>query len=140
MLSQSTWKPQENFVQATDSGRSTPANQNDAKVLAGPRLNVLEQTNQLKGILTLLRDKTLSRSDFIFYTDRLSALVVEKALSLLTYKDVEVTTPQGNVTMGKQLAAENLVGVSVLRSSVDFTCVVARSRPDVLRSSPAAAH
>lgn len=84
-----------------------------SKVLAGPRLNLLEQTNQLQGILTIIRDRTTERSDLIFYTDRLSSLIVENAFSLLVYDEVEVTTPLGLKTKGRELGAKTLVGVTV---------------------------
>ncbi|KXN84721.1 Uridine-cytidine kinase-like 1 [Leucoagaricus sp. SymC.cos] len=48
-------------------------------------LTVLPNTPQLKGILTILRDKSCSRQDFIFFVDRLSTLLVEHALAHLPY-------------------------------------------------------
>lgn len=74
---------------------------------------VLQQTNQLvvstarigqtgvvgeadsQGIMTILRDKQTSRGDFIFYADRLSTLIVEKALELIPHKSKSVRTPVG---------------------------------------------
>lgn len=45
--------------------------------------------------MTILRDQTTHRGDFIFYADRLSTLIVEKALTLLPVKRKTVTTPLG---------------------------------------------
>ena len=45
--------------------------------------------------MTILRDQETSRGDFIFYADRLSTLVVEKALSFIPYQQKEVRTPVG---------------------------------------------
>lgn len=43
--------------------------------------------------MTILRDHQTSRGDFIFYADRLSTLIVEKALELIPHRPKEVTTP-----------------------------------------------
>jgi uridine kinase len=45
--------------------------------------------------MTMLRDQETERGDFIFYADRLSTLIVEKALTLLPYEKHTVTTPLG---------------------------------------------
>lgn len=45
--------------------------------------------------MTILRDQETERGDFIFYADRLSTLIVEKALTLLPYEKHTVTTPLG---------------------------------------------
>jgi uridine kinase len=39
---------------------------------------VLKQTNQLKAMTTMIRDKTTDREDFIFYLERTSSLVLER--------------------------------------------------------------
>jgi len=39
---------------------------------------VLPQTNQLIALLTICRDKTTSRADFIFYANRIIRLLVEE--------------------------------------------------------------
>jgi uridine kinase len=43
--------------------------------------------------MTILRDKRTTRGDFIFYADRLSTLIVEKALELIPHCQQEVQTP-----------------------------------------------
>jgi uridine kinase len=43
--------------------------------------------------MTILRDRNTERGDFIFYADRLSTLIVEKALSFIPYQSKEITTP-----------------------------------------------
>ncbi|KAI0368662.1 armadillo/beta-catenin/plakoglobin [Pilatotrama ljubarskyi] len=81
-----------------------------------PNLTVLPQTPQLRGIYTILRDRTTSREDFIFFTDRLSTFLSEKAVEFLPFKDKIVTTPVEAKYMGKELSGENVCGVSILRS------------------------
>ncbi|KAI0359972.1 armadillo/beta-catenin/plakoglobin [Trametes cingulata] len=81
-----------------------------------PNLTVLHQTPQLRGIYTILRDRTTSREDFIFFTDRLSTFLSEKAVEFLPFKPKTVTTPVDAKYMGKELSVENVCGVSILRS------------------------
>lgn len=45
--------------------------------------------------MTILRDQRTERGDFIFYADRLSALIVEKALELIPYTPKTVRTSLG---------------------------------------------
>ncbi|KAI0279728.1 armadillo/beta-catenin/plakoglobin [Russula aff. rugulosa BPL654] len=69
-------------------------------------LTVLEQTPQLKSIYTILRDRTSTRQDFIFFTDRLATLLVEKAMEKLPYREVVIETPVGVQSKGKTIDAE----------------------------------
>ncbi|KAI0064778.1 armadillo/beta-catenin/plakoglobin [Artomyces pyxidatus] len=79
-------------------------------------ITVMKQTPQLKGIYTVLRDKTSSRQDFIFFVDRLATLLIEKAMEKLPYRDKKITTPVGVETTGKIIDAESVCGVTILRS------------------------
>ena len=49
----------------------------------------------IQGIMTILRDCRTERRDFIFYADRLSTLIVEKALTLLPFEAQTIQTPTG---------------------------------------------
>ncbi|KIJ51553.1 hypothetical protein M422DRAFT_26957 [Sphaerobolus stellatus SS14] len=79
-------------------------------------ITLLEQTPQLRGIYTILRDKTTTREDFIFYTDRLATFLAEKAMEFLTFRPKKVTTPIDVVAEGKELNLNDICGVSTLRS------------------------
>lgn len=79
-------------------------------------LTVLDQTPQLRGIYTILRDANTCRQDFIFFSDRLSTLLVEKAMGKLPYRDKLIETPIGVKTMGKEIDAEDVCGVTIIRS------------------------
>lgn len=48
-----------------------------------------------QGIMTILRDETTKRSDFIFYTDRLATLICEYALSFLPHGSKDIVTATG---------------------------------------------
>ncbi|KAG5643016.1 hypothetical protein DXG03_001754 [Asterophora parasitica] len=95
----------------SDSRSSTPESRLD-----NLDIKVLPQTNQLEGIFTILRSRTTSKQDFVFFVDRLSALLVEHALEYLPHAPKTVTTPIGTVSYGQLLDAKNICGVSILRS------------------------
>ncbi|KAI0926135.1 hypothetical protein AcW1_008379 [Taiwanofungus camphoratus] len=79
-------------------------------------LTLLPQTPQLKGIFTILRDVTTSREDFIFFVDRLSTFLLEKATEHLPYRPKTVVTPVQVASPGKEMDAKYVCGVSILRS------------------------
>ncbi|KAJ6494854.1 armadillo/beta-catenin/plakoglobin [Mycena vitilis] len=79
-------------------------------------LTILPQTRQLLGIFTILRSKTSSHQDFIFFVDRLSTLLMEFALQFLPYSPRTVTTPVEIDFAGKVMSAKYICGVSILRS------------------------
>ncbi|KAF5343201.1 hypothetical protein D9756_011556, partial [Leucocoprinus leucothites] len=79
-------------------------------------LTVHPNTPQMKGILTILRDKNRSRQDFIFFVDRLSTLLIEHALQHLPYLPSTVVTPIGVESPGKKLDAMHICGVCIQRS------------------------
>ena len=61
----------------------------------------LKQTNQLRSLLTIVRNKETKRDDFIFYSDRIIRLLIEEALNLLPFKEKIVTTPTDSIYNGK---------------------------------------
>ena len=96
----------------------------DAREHYFPNLTVLPETPQLQvckcmrelvftiipwceqGIFTTLRDRNTSREDFIFFTDRLSTLLSEKAMEFLPYAPKDVITPISATYAGCKLAVE----------------------------------
>ncbi|KAE9400192.1 armadillo/beta-catenin/plakoglobin [Gymnopus androsaceus JB14] len=81
-----------------------------------PNMMIMPSTPQLEGIFTILRSKDTSHQDFIFFTDRLSTLIVEYALQFLPYSPHTVTTPLGTQSHGKKPDAKYLCGISIQRS------------------------
>ncbi|KNG47084.1 uridine-cytidine kinase 2 [Stemphylium lycopersici] len=67
---------------------------------------VLKQTNQVKGMHTLLLNPSTSREDFVFYFDRMVALLVETAVDFLPFAPHQVTTPQSTTYQGLKKDAE----------------------------------
>ncbi|EIE83761.1 hypothetical protein RO3G_08466 [Rhizopus delemar RA 99-880] len=71
------------------------------------QVKLLTQNSQLKGLMTIIRDKDTPRADFIFYADRIIRLLVEE--------DKSITTPTGNDYKG--IAFEGRIcGVSIMRA------------------------
>lgn len=60
------------------------------------RLHILENTTQIRGIHTIIRNNKTSRDEFIFYAERLMCLLIEHALNFVPYIKKEVITPNGN--------------------------------------------
>jgi Uracil phosphoribosyltransferase len=58
---------------------------------------VLPQTNQLIALLTICRDKTTTRADFIFYANRIIRLLVEEGIAGLYWVGINcrVESPSG---------------------------------------------
>lgn len=75
----------------------------------------LEYTPQLKSLFTTIRDKNTSREDFIFYSDRIIRLLIEKGLNLLPVKTKEITTPTGASFNGAKFEGK-ICAVSIVRS------------------------
>jgi uridine kinase len=90
---------------------------------------VLKQTNQVKGMHTLLLNPTTSREDFVFYFDRMVALLVETAADFLPFAPHEVTTPQDYKYRGLRKVAE-VSAVVVLRGGSAFETGLRRTIPD----------
>lgn len=65
-----------------------------------------EADRDRQGIHTILRDRTTTREDFIFFADRLATLVIEAGMNLLPFAPCEVITPTGATSKGLKLAAE----------------------------------
>lgn len=78
-------------------------------------LTVLEQTKQLKGLFTVLRDRSTPRSQFIFFADRIIRLLVETGLDLLPVKPHTVITPTGEKYEGVTFEG-HICGVSIMRA------------------------
>ncbi|PWN37730.1 PRTase-like protein [Meira miltonrushii] len=80
-----------------------------------PNSTRLPQTAQLDALLTIIRDKGTSRSDFIFYSDRIIRLLVEEGLNHLPTLEKTVQTPTGLPYKGVSFEGR-ICGVSILRA------------------------
>ncbi|CAI0457582.1 unnamed protein product [Linum tenue] len=80
-----------------------------------PNVYVIQSTFQIRGMHTLIRDREISKHDFVFYSDRLIRLVVEHGLGHLPFTEKQVVTPTGSVYTGVDFC-KKLCGVSIIRS------------------------
>ncbi|KAH9278122.1 Uracil phosphoribosyltransferase -like protein [Echinococcus granulosus] len=76
---------------------------------------LLRQTDEVREMQTVLRDRTTTRNDFVFYANRLIRLVMEEGLNQLPFEEVSVTTPTGHRYNGLKFLRGNC-GVSIVRS------------------------
>ncbi|KAH8390557.1 hypothetical protein KR215_005165 [Drosophila sulfurigaster] len=103
---------QQEHIPRTAVEASTPE-----QILAeyGENLKILTLNSQVSELLTIIRDKNTTRSDFKFYADRLIRLVIEESLNQLPYTDCDVETPTGAIYEGLKYRSGNC-GVSIIRS------------------------
>ncbi|KAI9140820.1 putative FUR1-uracil phosphoribosyltransferase [Paraphysoderma sedebokerense] len=80
-----------------------------------PSVHVLPSTPQLKALLTIIRDKTTTRSDFIFYSDRIIRLLVEEGLNFLPLVEKTVVTPTGKEYKGVGFQGK-ICGIPIIRA------------------------
>ncbi|KAH9381897.1 hypothetical protein HPB48_015383 [Haemaphysalis longicornis] len=81
----------------------------------GRNLKIMPTNDQIKELQTIIRDKTTTRGEFVFYADRLIRLVVEEGLNQLSYTECTVTTPTGSLYNGIKFLRGSC-GVSIIRS------------------------
>lgn len=122
-------------------------------------VQLLPQTNQLlvswpysaladdQSIMTILRNANTKRSEFIFYADRLSTLIVEEALANIPRASKDIRTANGVPFHGvdscdsvsgllrrretSSAHSQSIVGVSILRSGGPFANGLRRVIRDV---------
>ncbi|MGW0393829.1 uracil phosphoribosyltransferase [Streptomyces sp. NPDC003042] len=75
----------------------------------------LPQTDQLRAMHTIIRDRGASRADFVFYSRRIIRLLLESALDQLPFDKHEVVTPVGETYDGLKFASK-LCAVPVIRA------------------------
>ncbi|KAL0381811.1 UNVERIFIED_CONTAM: Uridine kinase-like protein 1, chloroplastic [Sesamum angustifolium] len=70
-----------------------------------PNVYVIQSTFQIRGMHTLIRDRDISKHDFVFYSDRVIRLVVEHGLGHLPFTEKQVVTPTVGESMENALRA-----------------------------------
>lgn len=75
----------------------------------------LRETNQLKCLYTIIRNKNTPREDFVFYSDRIIRLLVEEGLNQLPIESNIIETPL-NVTYEGSKFKGKICGVSIIRA------------------------
>ncbi|MEV4772040.1 uracil phosphoribosyltransferase [Micromonospora humida] len=90
-----------------------------ARTVADPavadRLHLLPQTNRLRALHTVIRDRDASRADFVQTSAQIFRLLLDTALDLLPVVPTPVRTPVGQTYHGLRPAAP-VCGVSIARA------------------------
>lgn len=86
-----------------------------------PNLTVISDIfpRQVRGLLTIIRDRETDRRKFIFYADRLIRLLVEQALEFLPVSDHEVTTPLDVPYLGVKFEG-HIFAVPIIRAGISM--------------------
>ncbi|KHN99310.1 Pyridine nucleotide-disulfide oxidoreductase, FAD/NAD(P)-binding domain protein [Metarhizium album ARSEF 1941] len=93
------------------------------------RVVILDGTPQLKVMNTILQDVDTSAEDFIFYFDRLAALIIEEALNSVQFVSLAIETPQSHKYQGLKPKGE-VSAVIVLRGGSAFESALRKTIPD----------
>ncbi|XP_065843098.1 uridine-cytidine kinase-like 1 isoform X2 [Oscarella lobularis] len=75
----------------------------------------IPSTPQIQCIQTIIRDKNTPRDEFIFYSKRLSRILIEYALTFLPYNPLVVSTSLAKPYEGMHFQGD-ICGVSILRA------------------------
>lgn len=94
-------------------------------------IKLLQNTNQVKGINSILFDTSTSRNDFIFYFNRMCGLLIELAQEFMTnYTNVDIDTGKG-IYHGKKLLQNQYNAVNIIRSGDCFMASIKKSFPEI---------
>jgi uridine kinase len=91
---------------------------------------IFDQGPQVKGISTILRNPLTLEEEFIFYFNRLTAMLIEKALDCHNYLPTKVTTKAG--TYDGLKSAGKISAVVVLRGGSAMEPGLKRTIPDCM--------
>ncbi|KAL7799656.1 uridine kinase family domain-containing protein [Trichoderma ceciliae] len=93
------------------------------------RVVVMGDGPQIKFMNTILQDIDTSAEDFIFYFDRLAALIIEQALNNVQFEEASIETPPGYTYNGLRPKGE-VSAVIVLRGGSAFEPALRKTIPD----------
>ncbi|KAK3485810.1 uridine kinase family-domain-containing protein [Neurospora hispaniola] len=89
----------------------------------------LDQTPQLRGMNTLIHDIDTSKEDFIFYFNRFTTLLIEKAMDNIPFASTTITTPLNREYAGLRPRGQ-VSAVVVLRGGAALEAGLKRVLPD----------
>lgn len=97
------------------------------------KLKILRSTNQTGAIKTMLLDRNLERSDFVFYFNRVAMLILTDALNDIPVQNTDtIETPNGiklyNVT---KCQFSQVAAVSIIRSGDCFMASLRKTIPHI---------
>ncbi|KAF9961299.1 Uracil phosphoribosyltransferase, synthesizes UMP from uracil [Mortierella alpina] len=80
------------------------------------QVTVLPSTPQLKAMMSIIRNKETSRTDFVFYADRIIRILIEEGLNHLPIVEKTIITPTGKEYEGGVEFQGRICGVSIMRA------------------------
>lgn len=98
--------------------RSSPPAEPDLTFGPLPRpdsLHIVDETPQLKGLHTIIRNRETPRDEFIFVAERLMQILIEHAMKFIPYEPHTVTTPDGDTFEGMKRTSK-ICGVAIMRA------------------------
>ncbi|XGW30406.1 hypothetical protein V3C99_009409 [Haemonchus contortus] len=78
-------------------------------------LTIIRETPQVRGLHTFIRNKNTKRDELIFYSERLTRILVEEAMNFMPYKDVEIELNNGQRVKGRRQSAR-ICGIAIMRA------------------------
>ncbi|PIO68450.1 phosphoribulokinase/uridine kinase family protein [Teladorsagia circumcincta] len=78
-------------------------------------LTIIRETPQVRGLHTFIRNKYTKRDELIFYSERLTRILVEEAMNFMPYKDVEIELNNGQIVQGRRQCAQ-ICGIAIMRA------------------------
>ncbi|CAD5226000.1 unnamed protein product [Bursaphelenchus xylophilus] len=98
--------------------RSSPPAESEPMYGPLPRpdsLFIVDETPQLKGLHTIIRNRETPRDEFIFVAERLMQILIEYAMKFIPYEPTVVITPDGEEFQGVKKASQ-ICGVAIMRA------------------------
>lgn len=101
--------------------------------LNNSNIHILERTNQVAAIITMIVDRNLHVDDFVFYFDRMATILLNKALDDLPVKQfIDITTACGNkMKQVPQIDFDDITAVNLIRSGDCFIHSLRKTLPNV---------
>lgn len=94
-------------------------------------VRILPNNNHTKGIHSILFNQYTERSDFIFYFDRVSVLIIETAIEQLTrYEPITITTGT-NYRFDGLKPLDEIIAVNIIRSGDCFMNSIKKTFPEI---------
>lgn len=104
----------------------TSSNSSKCKVI------IIEQTNQILGIHTILSDYTTSRHDFVFYFDRVAKILVCRAIDEIRYFEPnQIVTPLDQTIPGVRIPFDDVCAVTIIRGGECFNSALRYTIPTI---------
>lgn len=96
-------------------------------------VHILERTNQVKAIMTMIVDKNLHVDDFVFYFDRIATILLNKVLDDLPIKQLtDIITACGNeMKQVPQIDFDEVTAINLIRSGDCFIHSLRKTLPNV---------